>query len=67
MLSVHATLKVSLRLAHCLRTVTLASFDLARFAQAEARSRTALSAENLFLRKQLGAVSGTEGQATRGG
>jgi putative transposase len=39
--------------AHCLRTVTSASFDLARFAQAEARSRTALAAENLFLRKQL--------------
>jgi hypothetical protein len=37
----------------CLRTVTSASFDLARFVQAAARSRTALAAENLFLRKQL--------------
>jgi hypothetical protein len=44
---------LSCSVAHYLRTVVSVAFDLVRFAQAAARSRTAMAAENLFLRKQL--------------
>ena len=40
-------------LQHCLRTVALALIDLTRVVLLTARSRSALEAENLFLRKQL--------------
>jgi hypothetical protein len=39
--------------AHCFRTLSLVVFDLFRLALLAAHSRTALAAENLFLRKQL--------------
>jgi putative transposase len=40
-------------LQHCFRTAALALVDLGRLVALMARSRSALSAENLFLRKQL--------------
>jgi putative transposase len=40
-------------LQHCFRTAALVLLDLGRFVALMARSRSALSAENLFLRKQL--------------
>src|SRR6202140_5469319 len=40
-------------LQHCFRTASLVLLDLGRFVALMARSRSALSAENLFLRKQL--------------
>jgi putative transposase len=40
-------------LQHCLRTAVTVLLDLSRFALLMARSRSALAAENLFLRKQL--------------
>src|SRR5258708_23933961 len=39
--------------AHCFRTLSLVVFDLVRLAVLAAHSRSALVAENLFLRKQL--------------
>src|SRR6266487_6412739 len=39
--------------AHCFRTLSLVVFDLVRLASLTAHSRSALAAENLFLRKQL--------------
>jgi len=39
--------------AHCFRTLSLVVFDLFRLVLLAAHSRTALAAENLFLRKQL--------------
>lgn len=39
--------------AHCFRTLSLVVFDLVRLAFLAAHSRSALAAENLFLRKQL--------------
>ena len=39
--------------AHCFRTLSLVVFDLVRLAFLVAHSRSALAAENLFLRKQL--------------
>src|SRR6266851_6759619 len=39
--------------AHCFRTLSLVVFDLVRLAFLAAHSRSALVAENLFLRKQL--------------
>jgi hypothetical protein len=39
--------------AHCFRTLSLVAFDLVRLAFLAAHSRSALVAENLFLRKQL--------------
>ncbi len=38
---------------HCLRTLSLVAFDLARLAFLSVRSHKSLAAENLFLRKQL--------------
>jgi hypothetical protein len=38
---------------HCLRTAVAVLLDLSRFALLMARSRSALAAENLILRKQL--------------
>src|SRR6266849_1527343 len=38
---------------HCFRTLSLVVFDLVRLASLAAHSRSALAAENLFLRKQL--------------
>ena len=40
-------------LAHCVRTLFLVVVDLVRLASLAAHSRSALAAENLFLRKQL--------------
>jgi putative transposase len=40
-------------LQHCFRTAALALLDLGRLVALMARSRSALSAENLFLGKQL--------------
>lgn len=40
-------------LRHCFMTVTVVLLDLGRFVAFELRSRSALAAENLFLRKQL--------------
>jgi putative transposase len=40
-------------LKRCFRTAALALLDLGRLVALMARSRSALSAENLFLRKQL--------------
>src|SRR5882724_7001822 len=42
--------------AHCFRTLSLVVFDLVRLAFLAAHSRSALAAENLFLRKQLALV-----------
>jgi hypothetical protein len=39
--------------AHCFRTSSLVVVDLVRLASLAAHSRSALAAENLFLRKQL--------------
>src|ERR1700737_3514200 len=39
--------------AHCFRTLSAVVFDLVRLASLTAHSRSALAAENLFLRKQL--------------
>ena len=39
--------------AHCFQTLSLVAFDLVRLAFLVAHSRSALAAENLFLRKQL--------------
>jgi hypothetical protein len=39
--------------AHCFRTLSVVVFDLFRLVLLAAHSRTALAAENLFLRKQL--------------
>src|SRR6476661_5785993 len=39
--------------AHCFRTLSAVAFDLVRLAFLTAHSRSALAAENLFLRKQL--------------
>jgi len=39
--------------AHCFRTLSAVVFDLVRLAFVTAHSRSALAAENLFLRKQL--------------
>lgn len=39
--------------AHCFRTLSLVVIDLVRLASLAAHSRSALAAENLFLRKQL--------------
>jgi hypothetical protein len=39
--------------AHCFRTLSLVVLDLVRLASLAAHSRSALAAENLFLRKQL--------------
>ena len=44
---------VSRAVTHCLRTLSLVVIDLIRLASLAAHSRTALAAENLFLRKQL--------------
>ena len=38
---------------HCLRTLSLVAFDLAKLASLSVRSRKSLAAESLFLRKQL--------------
>ena len=40
-------------LAHCVRTLSLVVVDMVRLASLAAHSRSALAAENLFLRKQL--------------
>ena len=40
-------------MAHCFRTLSLVAFDLVRLAFLATHSRSALAAENLFLRKQL--------------
>jgi hypothetical protein len=53
-------------LQHCFRTAALALLDLGRLVALMARSRSALSAENLFLGKQLGAFPGAEGQTQPG-
>ena len=42
-----------LAVVHCLRTLSLVAVDLIRLLALAARPRTALVAENLFLRKQL--------------
>jgi hypothetical protein len=42
-----------LPLQHCLRTAAVVLIDLGRFVILATHSRTALAAENLFLRKQL--------------
>jgi hypothetical protein len=40
-------------MTHCFRTLSLVAFDLVRLAFLATHSRSALTAENLFLRKQL--------------
>lgn len=49
--------------ALCLRTVIRVSLDLACAPVLAVRSHSALVAENLFVRKTTGAVSGVEDQA----
>src|SRR5215471_565918 len=44
---------VSRAVTHCFQTLSLVVIDLIRLASLAAHSRTALAAENLFLRKQL--------------
>ena len=54
MLSVMSPLWIWLRaLRHCARTISHLVFDLVELLRLAARSRPALVAENLFLRKQL--------------
>jgi hypothetical protein len=48
-----ASLSLFTALQHCFQTAALALLDLGRLVALMARSRTTLSAENLFLRKQL--------------
>jgi len=48
-----AALSLFTALQHCFRTAALVTQDLGRLIALMARSRSALSAENLFLRKQL--------------
>ena len=48
-----ASLSLFAALQHCFQTAALALLDLGRLVALMARSRSALSAENLFLRKQL--------------
>jgi putative transposase len=48
-----ALLILFVALRHCLRTAALVLLDLGRLLASAARSRRALAAENLFLRKQL--------------
>jgi putative transposase len=48
-----APLMLLVALQHCLRTAALALIDLTRVVLLAAHSRSALAAENLFLRKQL--------------
>jgi|ERR1700693_5822919 len=48
-----ASLSLFTALQHCFRTAALALLDLGRLVALIARSRSALSAEDLFLRKQL--------------
>src|SRR6476660_3886342 len=48
-----ALLVLFVALRHCLRTAALVLLDLGRLLASGARSRRALAAENLFLRKQL--------------
>ena len=50
-------------MAHCFRTLSLVAFDLVRLAFLATHSRSALAAENLFLRKQLNVLPGAESQA----
>jgi len=45
-----ASLSLFTALRHCFRTAALALLDLGRLVALMARSRSALSAENLFLR-----------------
>jgi putative transposase len=40
-------------LGHCFRTAAIVLLDLCRFVRLAAYSRSAVAAENLFLRKQL--------------
>ena len=44
---------VFVALGHCFRTAAIVLLDLCRFVRLAAYSRSALAAENLFLRKQL--------------
>ena len=46
-------LSVFRAVAHCFRTLSLVVIDLLRLACLATHSRSALAAENLFLRKQL--------------
>jgi putative transposase len=48
-----ASLSLLTALRDCIRTAALALLDFGRLVALMARSRSALSAENLFLRKQL--------------
>jgi len=48
-----ASLSLFTALRHCCRTAALVLLDLGRFVALITRSHSTLSAENLFLRKQL--------------
>ena len=51
--------------AHCFQTLSLVAFDLVRLAFLAAHSRSALAAENLFLRKQLALFQERKGKPRR--
>ena len=53
-------------LRHCFFTAMIVLLDLGRVVAFGLRSRRALAAENLSLRKPTSAVSGTEAQTTQG-
>jgi len=56
-----APLVFFIALRHCFVTTLIVLLDLGRLVTIGVRSRRALAAENLFLRKQSGAVSGAKG------
>jgi putative transposase len=53
MLNVFAMFPLIRTVAHCFRTISSVAVDLVRLVMLAAYSRRALTAENLFLRKQL--------------
>jgi hypothetical protein len=53
-------------LTRSLTTLSSVACDLVRLVVVMFRSRRALAAENIFLRKQLAPVSGAEGEPTPG-
>jgi hypothetical protein len=55
---------VSRAVTHCFRTLSLVVIDLIRLASLAVHSRSALAAENLFLRKQLALEVQTNGKTS---
>ena len=60
-----ALLMFSITLRHCLAMATIVLLDIGRFACIGLRSRRALAAENLFLRKQLALFQERNAKANR--